>query len=85
MRVEWRAPGPPTPDELGQAAGLCAFGGHSDQHIAQVLGISRRTLARWKHRADYQAAYLAAVNVRDRFTQWHLEQMRRSAGPRSLG
>ena len=50
---------PPTADEIEQAAALCWEDWLHDEEIAARLGIARRTLARWKHRADFQAAYAA--------------------------
>ena len=53
------APQGPTPGQVGQAAALCFRDEASDAQIAQRLGITRRTLARWKHRADFAAAHAA--------------------------
>jgi hypothetical protein len=49
----------PTPQQVGQAAALCFHDAESDEQIARRLGICRRTLARWKHRADFAAAQAA--------------------------
>ena len=53
---------PPTAQEVGRAAALCFQDTHSDEQIARQLGIVRRTLARWKRRADFVAA-LAALQA----------------------
>jgi hypothetical protein len=53
------APHGPTPEQVGQAAALCFRDEASDAQIAQRVGIARRTLARWKHRADFAAALAA--------------------------
>ena len=50
---------PPTPAEVGRAAALCFQDVHTDAEIAHQLGIVRRTLARWKKRADFAAAIAA--------------------------
>ena len=47
----------PTAGEARRAAGLLAQGRDTDQDIATQLGISRRTLARWKLLAPVQAAF----------------------------
>ena len=44
------------------AAVLCALDEENDEMIAARLGISRRTLARWKRRPEFVAA-------RDAFTE----------------
>ena len=50
---------PPTPEEVGRAAVLCFRDVASDEEIAHQLGIARRTLARWKKRAEFAAAIAA--------------------------
>ena len=55
-----RSPGP-TPKQLGQAAFLCFLDAEPDERIARRLGVCRRTLARWKHRAEFVAALAALV------------------------
>jgi hypothetical protein len=50
---------PPTAAEVGRAAALCFHDAQSDEQIARQLGIVRRTLARWKKRADFAAAIAA--------------------------
>src|SRR5215207_286913 len=50
---------PPTAAEIGRAAALCFRDTDSDEQIARQLGIVRRTLARWKRRADFAAAIAA--------------------------
>jgi len=54
-----RPPGPrgPSPARLALAAKLCYADELTDEAIARRLGISRRTLARWKHRPEFQAAW----------------------------
>jgi hypothetical protein len=37
--------------------------------VTQALGITRRTLARWKHRPEFRAAFLAARIAWD--TEFH--------------
>ena len=54
---------PPTPEELGHAAALCWLDAVRDEQIAARLGITRRSLARWKRRPEFQAAYTAAALV----------------------
>jgi hypothetical protein len=44
---------------VGRAAALCFQDTLSDEQIAGQLGIVRRTLARWKKRADFAAAIAA--------------------------
>jgi hypothetical protein len=53
---------PPTAQEVGRAAALCFQDAQGDEQIARQLGIVRRTLARWKRRADFAAA-LAALQA----------------------
>lgn len=50
---------PPTATEVGRAAALCFQDTLSDEQIACQLGIVRRTLARWKKRPDFAAAFAA--------------------------
>ena len=50
---------PPTAGEVGRAAALCFQDTLTDEQIARQLGIVRRTLARWKQRADFAAAFAA--------------------------
>jgi hypothetical protein len=59
-RVEVVASEPPTAEQIGRAAMLCDVDDLRDVDIAVALGISRRTLARWKRRDDFAAA-MAAV------------------------
>jgi DNA-binding XRE family transcriptional regulator len=47
----------PTSDTLAMAAALLAEDGWTDAQIARYLGISRRTLARWKTRPDMVLAF----------------------------
>jgi hypothetical protein len=51
---------PPTAAELGYAAAAVWLGQEPEWAIAARLGISRRTLTRWKQREAFQAALLAA-------------------------
>ena len=53
---------PPTAGEVGRAAALCFQDTLTDEQIARQLGIVRRTLARWKRRAD-SAVALAALQA----------------------
>jgi hypothetical protein len=50
---------PPTPQEVGEAAAWCVQGGCSQREIARRMGISPRTLARWRQRPEYAAAVAA--------------------------
>ena len=50
---------PPTPHEVGMAAALCYQDRENDTRIARRLGISRRTLVRWKRRPEFVAAVAA--------------------------
>ncbi len=50
---------PPTATEVGRAAALCFEDTLTDEQIARQLGIVRRTLARWKQRAEFAAAIAA--------------------------
>src|SRR5215207_3397618 len=62
---------PPTPAEIGHAAVLCWLDERTDEQIAATLGISRRTLARWKRRADFRAAQTAEVVWRTELDRWN--------------
>ena len=44
---------------MGRAAALCFQDTLTDEQIARQLGIVRRTLARWKKRAEFAAAIAA--------------------------
>jgi hypothetical protein len=46
---------PPTPEQIGVAACLWFIDLLPDSVIARQLGITRRTLARWKHRPEFMA------------------------------
>lgn len=82
-----RAPGPDR-HTLVLAAVLLAEDGWTDQEIASYLGVSRRTLARWKTRDDLRLArdalYLLQVrkyhrrSLRGQWPFWPAD-----AGPRS--
>ncbi len=50
---------PPSPEQIGKAAGLSFLDMARDEQIATALGISRRTLARWRSRPEYAAARVA--------------------------
>jgi hypothetical protein len=52
----WRGP---TPEQVGEAAALLYRDAETDEAIARRLGIARRTLARWKGRPDFAAAWVA--------------------------
>jgi hypothetical protein len=56
---------PPTVNMLSLAAFLCYFDAATDQTIADRLGISRRTLARWKRRPEFVAASVSAALYAD--------------------
>ncbi|MDP9362881.1 MAG: helix-turn-helix domain-containing protein [Chloroflexota bacterium] len=58
----WR---PPTLEEVGRAAALCFRNEERDEAIARRLGVSRRTLVRWKRRPEYAAAYHALLAFYD--------------------
>jgi hypothetical protein len=65
---EPRPPGAePNPETLGRAAMLCHIDTENDEAIAKRLGISRRTLARWKRRPEFIAAETAL-----RAQHWHV-------------
>ena len=49
----------PSPRQVGLAAALCFLDEEPDERIAHRLGIARRTLARWKRRPEYAAAWTA--------------------------
>lgn len=51
----------PTPEEVGRAAALCFLDREPDEAIARRLGVARRTLARWKRRPEYAAAWVALL------------------------
>ena len=51
----------PTVDQLAEAAALLYVNELRDEEIAARLGVCRRTLARWKHRPAFQAAYAVEV------------------------
>ena len=67
----WRGP---TPEQIGEAVALLWDDRETDEAIARRLGISRRTLARWKQRSDFgalwaerRAAFLAELQRRRRY------------------
>lgn len=49
---------PPTLYQIAQAVDLAFIYSLTDEERAKLLGISRRTLARWKYRRDYQDLYI---------------------------
>jgi len=57
----------PTIDDIATAAALVFDDTHHDEDIAACLGVSRRTLARWKHRRDFQIA-IAALEMLNMIT-----------------
>ncbi len=63
----------PDPLRIGRAALLCWHDRYNDETIAQTLGISRRTLARWKHRPEFVSASTAAQ------LQWRVDHEGRKA------
>lgn len=54
---------PPTVQEIAHAAALCWLNDRRHGTVAAALGINRRTLARWKRRPEFEAAYEAAALV----------------------
>ena len=71
---------PPTVEDIAHAAALaCLCEGH-EHTAAELLGVSRRTLSRWKRRPEYQAAELAAGLAADaawrRYRELHEREMR---------
>lgn len=62
---------PPTLDELALAAALCWHNERQHGEVAAALGISRRTLARWKQRPEFEAAYTAVALSSDIYRQIH--------------
>jgi len=75
----------PTRDTLAMAAVLLAEDGWTDEQIARYLGISRRTLARWKTRPDMVLAFDACRLLQMRaFGRRHEGQYWRAEhGPKS--
>lgn len=67
----------PTPEEVGRAAALCFLDREPDEAIARRLGVARRTLAWWKQRPEYTAAW-AALRV---FFDAELERQRGERSP----
>ena len=70
----------PTVEDLAHAAALaCLCEGH-EHMAAALLGVSRRTLSRWKRRADYQVAERAAGRGADaawrRYREVHERELR---------
>lgn len=53
---------------LAKAAALLAEGKPTDEQIAQSLGVSRRTLARWKH-------YPELTHLQNAFTMYYRRRM----------
>ena len=49
----------PSPRLVGLAAALCFLDEEPDERVARRLGVARRTLARWKKRPEYAAAWAA--------------------------
>ena len=49
----------PTPQQVGLVAALCYLDEEPDERIARRLGVARRTLARWKRRPEFVAAWAA--------------------------
>ena len=63
----------PDPERIARAAVLCWDDRQTDEKIARSLGVSRRTLARWKHRPEFVSAITAAQ------LQWRVDHEGRSA------
>lgn len=45
------------PEVVAEAARCCFRDAQTDEQIAAAFGVSRRTLARWKHHPEFQRAY----------------------------
>lgn len=70
----------PPVDLIAQAARLCYQDDQNDAEIAAQLGVCRRTLARWKRRGDFRAAWEALATAhRRRLRAELLEHARRRA------
>ena len=63
----------PTPQQVGLAAALCYLDEEPDERIARRLGVARRTLARWKRRPEYAAAWAA-------LSAFHCRELERRQG-----
>ena len=50
----------PTLQQLARAVAFCYDDTLKDEEIATILGVTRRTLARWKHHELWGPMYLAA-------------------------
>lgn len=50
----------PTVEQLARAAAYCHEDRERDEEIARRLGVTRRTLARWKHHPLWGPLWLAA-------------------------
>jgi len=83
----------PTIDDIATAAALVYDDTQRDEDIAACLQVSRRTLARWKHRRDFKIAISALEtwslinllrDVRETVPQEAIDEMleRWSAGPK---
>ena len=72
----WRGP---TPEQVGEAAALLYRDAETDEAIARRLGIARRTLARWKGRPEFAAAW-AALRAYHRAELLERRNPRRRAG-----
>ena len=63
----------PSPQQVGLAAALCYLDEEPDERIARRLGVARRTLARWKRRPEYAAAWAA-------LSAFHCRELERQQG-----
>ena len=55
--------GGPTVEQLARAAAYCYEDVERDEEIARRLGVTRRTLARWKHHPLWGPLWLAALET----------------------
>lgn len=60
-----KAGAPPPAEAVGIVALLAYIDGETDELIGKRLGVSRRTITRWKARPEYTAAYEAILALSD--------------------
>jgi AcrR family transcriptional regulator len=64
-RDRWGQFAPTRPATLARAARLCARPDLTLEQIAARLGVTRRTLFRWRGTDEFERAYDAALRARD--------------------
>ncbi len=68
---------PPSEETIAEAGRRCYWDRENDEQIARRLGISRRTLARWKHHPAFIAARAkASAEYSERLRREFLERSR---------